>query len=421
LFYEVLGHTAITTEKGNYKTDKDTLALINLPFVDKLLNMKRLEKARGTYLSQFAREVFDGTMHPFFDLHIPTTYRSSSSMPNFQNLPKRDAEIKKIIRDGIIPRANHVIGEIDFSGAEVITSVCYHKDKNFYNYLIDKTTDMHRDNALDLWILDRIELENPDFTREQNKRAKDIRFYAKNDWTFAEFYGDWYDSCGRTLWEDCINQQKLVLPSGKPLIEHINEQGIYDVEDFVAHCKGVEDKMWNERFPGYTQWKKDIVKFYQRTGYIETFFGFRFQGYMDRKQCTNYPIQGTSFHLLVYTLIEVEKFIRKHKLNTRIIGQIHDSLINDIYLPELQFYLQGVNRIVEGLKDRFPWLIVPMEIEAEITLPEFAGGTFSTMYEVKPSNIISLNIADVYKDAIQGNNISAKEMRITESLLKRTA
>lgn len=421
LFYEVLGAPAVKTAKGNYKTDKDTLNTLNLPFVDKLLQMKRLEKARGTYLGQFAREVFDGKMHPFFDLHIPVSYRSSSSNPNFQNLPKRDAEIKRIIREGIIPRFNCVLGEIDFSGAEVSTSLCYHKDKNFHNYLIDKTTDMHRDQALKLWMLDRHELENPDFTREQHKLAKKVRFFAKNDWTFAQFYGDWYDSCGRTLWEDSIEQNKLVLPSGMPLRDHINNQGIYDVEQFVEHCKICEDDLWNKRFPEYTQWKKDIVKFYQKTGYIETYFGFRFQGYMDKKQCTNFPIQGTSFHMLVKTLIEIEKFIIRNKLKTKIIGQIHDSVISDIYIPELQFYLQGVRDIVSGLQDSLKWLIVPMEVEAEISLPESAGGSFAHMYEVTDKNIDKFDITDVYKDVLKDNKFDLKSFRDTKTLLRKAA
>jgi len=75
LFYEILGKNPIYTDAGNYKTDKPTLEKLNLPFIDKLLKMKRLEKAKGTYLAQFAREAYKGVMHPFFDLHIPVSYR----------------------------------------------------------------------------------------------------------------------------------------------------------------------------------------------------------------------------------------------------------------------------------------------------------------------------------------------------------
>jgi len=301
LFYEILGKNPIYTDAGNYKTDKPTLEKLNLPFIDKLLKMKRLEKAKGTYLAQFAREAYKGVMHPFFDLHIPVSYRGSSSMPNFQNVPKRDAEIAKLIRKGMVPSTNSAIIEADFSGAEVITSVCYHKDKNFYNYLVDPSTDMHRDNATDLLLLPHETLERTDYTKEQKKKVKMIRFFAKNMWTFAQFYGDWFGSCGKSFWENVVDAG-LELPSGMTCKQWLEDKGIYELGEidrdgptpgsFLEHCKNVEDKMWNERFSGYTQWKSDIVDFYQEYGYIETYFGFRFQGYMDKKQCTNFPIQG---------------------------------------------------------------------------------------------------------------------------------
>ena len=400
LLYDVLGYDPVYTANQGYKTDAETLSKIDIPFTRKLDEMKKLEKARGTYIGQFQREIVDDFMYPFFDLHVPVSYRSSSSMPNFQNLPKRNPEIGDMIRRGITPSPDHYLIEADFSGAEVITSVCYHKDKNFYNYLIDPSTDMHRDVACDLWMLDAKMLNDPNFTSEQKKLAKNIRFFAKNNWTFAQFYGDWYDSCGKNVWENCITSGNLKLPNGEYLIDHINSKGISDLNDFLDHCKIVEDKMWNQRFPQYTQWKKDIVKFYIKHGYIETFFGFRFRGYMDRKQCTNFPIQGTSFHLLVYTLIQVDKFIKRHKLRTRLIGQIHDSIIADVHKDEKVFYLQGVQEIVNGLQDVFKWLIVPMEIEAEISKSYEDGGNFSQMYEIKNDKITNGNLVDIYPTSV---------------------
>jgi len=400
LFYEVLGAEPRYTANGSYKTDKQTLESLNLPFVTKLLEMKKYEKARGTYLGQFAREIVDYAMYPFFDLNIPISYRGSSSRPNFQNLPKRDAEIKKLIRMGIIPRICSVLSEIDFSGAEVITSATYHKDKNFINYLIDPHSDMHRDNATDLLMLPPDMLEDPSYTLEQKKLVKMIRFFAKNNWTFAQFYGDWFGSCAPVFWENVV-EAGLKLPNGMTVRAWLEKKGIYELGEvvsgkpeegtFLEHCKHVEDKMWNERFPEYTQWKKDIIKFYRDYGFIENHFGFRFTGYMSDNQCTNFPIQSASFHLLVYTLIEVQKFIDKNKLKTKIIGQIHDSIISDVPKDEIKFYHAGVNKIVKGLKDKFEWLIIPMEIEVEISKLREDGGNFSDMREVDPDNA-SLNI-----------------------------
>ena len=75
---------------------------------------------------------------------------------------------------------------MDFSGAEVITASSYNKDPNLINYLYpenpDDAGDMHRDNAADIWC-----------TTAKNV-SKKVRFYAKNCWTFPQFYGDWYGS-----------------------------------------------------------------------------------------------------------------------------------------------------------------------------------------------------------------------------------
>jgi DNA polymerase I len=388
LFYEVLDRPAVYTAKDNYKTDKTTIEKLNLPFVDKLLDMKRLDKAKGTYLAQFKREVVNGKIHPFFDLHIPVSYRSSSSMPNFQNIPKRDAEIKTLLRKGLRPEPGCVLSEADFSGAEVITSCCFHKDKNFYRYLTDPTTDMHRDNATDLWMLPPDMLNNPDYDKKQKKLAKMIRFFAKSDWTFAQFYGDWFGSCAPMLWEHCVTDG-LKLPNDITLLDHLANKGIYEVGEmtstgptpgsFMEHCAHVEDKMWNERFPEYTQWKKDIVKFYLKHGYIETFLGFKFTGYMSRNQCCNYPIQGTSFHLLVHTINELSVFLRKNNMKAKMVGQIHDAVISNVPVDEVEFYHQGLNNIVKSLQDKFEWLIIPMEIEAEISKSYEEGGSFADM------------------------------------------
>lgn len=395
LFYEVLGKEPFYTSNDNYKTDKKTLEKLNLPFINKLFEKKKYEKALGTYLGQFEREICKNKIHPFYDLIFPLSYRSSSSGPNMQNQPKRDEEIKKLIRLGLIPRKKSVLSEIDFSGSEVIASASCHKDPNFIAYLLDKSTDMHRDNATDLLLLPHEMLERTDYNKEQKKKVKLIRFYAKNLWTFAQFYGDWYGSCAPNFWEVVI-EGGLLLPDGTTCKDWLASQGIYELGEFengrptpgsfLEHCQKVEDKMWNQRFPDYTQWKKDIVKFYQKYGYIESLFGFKFIGYMTRNQCTNFPVQSASFHLLLYTLIETQKMIKRLKLKTKLIGQVHDSILANVPVDEVKIYHREVHKIVQSLQTKFKWLVVPMEIEAEISKTREEGGSLADMQEVDPDN-----------------------------------
>lgn len=353
LLYDILKLPQILTDKGNYSTDKDALLKVKSPFVENLLLYRKLEKVRGTYIKQFMRETYDGTMHPLANLNIPISYRSSVERPSFQNIPKRDEEAKKYTRSGITPSRGNKLLESDFKGIEVSISPCYNKDKNLIEYITDESTDMHRDTAADLWKLKKKEV------------TKNIRFYTKNQWVFPEFYGDWFGSCAKNLWDICID---FKLESGETLKQHLKRKGIRNYTAFKNHCKKAEDIFWNKRFPEYKQWKKDINRLYRKQGFIETYLGFVFSGYLTNNDCTSYQIQGTAFHCLLWTLIELMKEIEKRKLKTRIIGQIHDSIINDLYPPEEEEIIYLIDDIgTKRIRKEFDWIIVPLKIDHEIT------------------------------------------------------
>jgi hypothetical protein len=321
---------------------------------------------------------------------------NSSSSPNMQNQPKRDEEIKKLIRLGLIPRIKNVLSEIDFAGSEVVTSASIHEDKNFIAYLEDKSTDMHRDVGEDLLLLPHGTLTKSEYNKEQIKKGKLIRFFAKNLWVFAQFYGDWYGSCAPNFWEIVV-EGGLELPDGTTCKDWLADHGIYELGEFeqgrptsgsfLEHCQKVEDKMWNQRFPEYTQWKKDIVEFYQKYGYIESLFGFKFVGYMTKNQCTNFPVQSASFHLLLYTLIETQKMIKRLNLKTKICGQVHDSIIGNVPIDEIEIYHIEVHKIVAGLQKKFKWLVVPMEIEIELSRLRENKGSLADMQEFSIKDI----------------------------------
>lgn len=326
--------------------------------------------------------------HNFFVNEI--CVHNSSAAPNFQNLPKRDEESKKIIRRGIVPSPDSILIEADFEGAEVTTALFYNKDKNFHRYLTDPNSDMHADCAKSLFLLPSNFFDYSQYTKEQKKKAKMIRFYAKNNWTFAQFYGDWFGSCGPVLWENCI-ESGLELPSGQTVKDWLADKGIYELGEidhgtitpgsFLEHLAEVQEKMWGEMFPEYSQWKKDIVQFYREYGYIETYLGFRFVGYMTNNQCTNYPIQGTSFHLLLSTLNNFYRFLHRNKFKAKIIGQIHDSIVIDCPKDEVKDIVTGLNKIVAGLYDKYDWVMLPMRIDVEGSKSREEGGSFADMDE----------------------------------------
>ena len=107
LLFDLLGLESNKETKGGGKSvDAEALTYLKHPWVIKLLDKKRLDKIKGTYLAQFIRELHDGEMHPNLHLHTARTYRSSSSEPNLQNVPVRDEEAKAMCRSGIIPSPN---------------------------------------------------------------------------------------------------------------------------------------------------------------------------------------------------------------------------------------------------------------------------------------------------------------------------
>ena len=380
ILYEEMGHKVVSlTEGGSPAVDEEALQKINDPFVSKIVKFLKYEKTLGTFLKGIEREVVDGRLHPVFNLHIARTYRSSSDSPNFQNFPVRDKEISEIIRSLFIASPGCVLVENDFKGIEVMVSACYHKDENFISYITTPGKDMHRDMAAQIYMLKPEQVD------------KDIRYGAKNKFVFPQFYGDFYMACARSLW-DWIRQGKLKGPDGESLFNHLKRKGITKLgacdpeEDtepgtFEAHLKEVEDDFWNRRFMQYGQWRRDWYDNYKKHGYFDMFTGFRVHGSFNRNSVVNYPVQGSAFHCLLWALIRVNRLLTKHGMKSKIVGQIHDSLIGDVREEELKDYLEIVEQVTTvELRKHYDWLIVPLEIEYEIAPP---GGNWFQKREVK--------------------------------------
>ena len=316
------------TPTGRPCADATSLSEIDLPFVRNLLKVEKLKKANSTYLGGILQESTAGYLHPFFNLHLAMTYRSSSSNPNFQNIPIRDPEMAELIRRAFIARKNHRIVEADYGGVEIAGAACYHKDPVMISYIEDKTKDLHRDMAGQCFKLKRKQI------------TKDIRYCGKNMYVFPEFYGDYYLHCAQNLWE-AIGKMKLQTADGTPLKEHLKSQGIRRLGNcdpkerplkgtFEKHLKEVEDDFWNKRFKVYGKWKKDWYNEYLKNGFFITLTGFRIEGSMKRNEVINYPVQGTAFHWLLWSIIRIQKQLKKYNMRTLLVGQIHDSLVVEI-------------------------------------------------------------------------------------------
>jgi len=365
--YKIKGYKPTKlTKTGKGSTDIEALQSLDIPALDLMLEKSKLEKIKNTYLEGFLREQVNGTIHPFFNLHLARTYRSSSNNPNFQNIPSRDKVAKKATRDAIFPRKGHQLLEIDFKGIEVAISACYHKDPTFLKYVRDTTTDMHGDMAEQLYLVDNF---------DKHKEEHDfLRKATKNSFVFPEFYGDYYKNCAEALavkWcglpEGNWKPGQGIEFEGANLSDHFITNGIKSFNKYIDHVKGIEEHFWKVRFPEYAAWKQRAYKVYQKYCYVPLKTGFTCRGIMDHKNVANYPIQGSAFHCLLWAFIQTVNEIEDKNMNSKVIGQIHDSIILDVHPDELQEVVSIVKRITTiDLPKKYDWIIVPLEVEAEL-------------------------------------------------------
>lgn len=354
------------TESGEGSTDEAALSQIDEPGLQWILKIRKLNKIRDTYLAAFTRDQYQGYLHPSFELHNVRTYRSSSSNPNFQNIPKRDKEAMRICRRALLPRPGHQLLEADFASIEVMISACYHKDPTMLKYLKDKKSDMHLDMARQIFILDEL---------DRSKAAHALlRQAAKNGFVFPQFYGDYYANNAASLcdWVK-LNQNGawkpgsgITLPGGIPMADHFRDRGIKSYQQFLDHMKGVEDDFWGNRFRVYSNWRESWVSKYRKKGQLQMLTGFECSGELKRNEIINYPIQGTAFHCLLFAFIELDKIRMEEGWKSALIGQIHDSIIMDID-PEERDHISNVLKTIvkEALPKAWPWIIVPLDIDLD--------------------------------------------------------
>lgn len=349
-------------ENGQYKTDEDALEKVDHPFVKTYIKRAKLEKAKGTYLLGIRNETVDGRLHCFFNLHTVRTYRSSADRPNLQNQPNRNPLIAEIVRRCFIPRKGHQLLEIDYGALEVRGIACYSHDP----VLIEEVEgDPHTQWAQACYMVNDEEVN------------KVLRFYAKNQFVFPEFYGSYYVDCARNLWE-FIDRFELKTSAGISLYEHLRKKGIKKLGTldprqkprkgtFEKHISDVEKVFRYEKYKVHTQWRENEWEKYKKLGYIDTLTGFRLSEIYRRNQIINSPIQGSCFHCLLWSLIKLNKWLKRKKFKSRIVCQIHDSILIDVWPKELQDVLHKMKYFATvAIRKHWDWLIVPLVVEAEL-------------------------------------------------------
>lgn len=351
LLYDILQYPVYkTTPGGTPSVDKEALDRIieneDSELLTLLLKYRKLLKIRDTYLKGIKTGVHNNKIYPSFNLHVAKSYRSSSSGAiNFQNIPKHDKTAKNMIRTVFKPSKGNVLEELDFSGLEVNIGQCYNQDDNLLLYLTDENHNMHTDTGCTI------------FSRTKETLLKEERHITKNGLVFPIIYGSTATTCAKNMWDRLK----------KPTVDHLYKNGVKNLADFTERVKEAEYEFWNVRFKKWGEWKKENWKLYLRNGYIDFHTGFRSTIVMSPMQAGNIAIQGSAFHCLLYTLVHLHKYMKDLGLRSRIIGQIHDSIILDLDTSEAEIIHKLVKRILDKLRSEWLWVTVQLTMDYEQT------------------------------------------------------
>ena len=347
------------TESGLASVDEEALSALShkCDIVVPLLEYRRWNKALGTYIGQIEKETVDGVIHPFFQLHKVATFRSGSSAPNFQNLPKRDKEVMDAIRSCFVPRKGHKIVEYDYKACEVSIAAAVSSDPELIRYVSDPTSDMHKDASLTMYFL------------EPDQVNKALRNVTKGPFIFAEFYGSYYAQTALGMWKELnVPSAKSIKMYGIDVLDHLADHGIDSYADWEEHVKEQERILWEERFPVYQEFRERTYKEFIKKGFVDFVDGFRYYGPSTKNELLNAPVQGPAFHTQLWTFKSVDAEIMKRKMDSCLIGQIHDSIVADVdpteeaYMDHLM-WLYGTQKV----REHFPWITVPLMMEKSCT------------------------------------------------------
>ena len=292
--------------KTSYPTDEDTLSALadKHPIINEILEYRGVKKLLSTYIEPLPTYIspVTGKIHTTFNQALTATGRLSSSKPNLQNIPIRTERGKEIRKAFIPSRPGGVILSADYSQIELRIMAHLSCDTHLINAFRDGQ-DVHAMTAAKIFGVSEKEV-----TSDQRRIAKTANF--------GIMYG--ISSFGLA--------QRL----------HIGR---------AEAKKIIEDYFTN--FPAISAYIEDTLASAREFGYVETLFGRRrYLPDINSKNGTvrslaertaiNAPIQGTSADIIKLAMINVSKRIAEEGLESRMILQIHDELLFDSTMEEVE-------------------------------------------------------------------------------------
>ena len=331
LLFEKLGLTIVKKTKSGYSTDVDTLEKIKSehPIIDKILDYRQLMKLNSTYVDGMLPCInkYTNRIHSSFHQTVTATGRISSTEPNLQNIPTR-IEHGKLLRKVFKPEKGKVFVDADYSQIELRLLAHISEDEAMVE-AFNNNEDIHKQAASRVFGVPMDEV-----TKELRSRAKAVNFgivYGISDFGLAEQIG----------------------ASRKEAKNYIEQ--------------------YLEKYNGIKNFMTQIIDDTKEKGYVETIYHRRryvpelnAKNYMVRKfgerVAMNTPIQGTAADIMKVAMINVYKELKKRKLNSKIILQIHDELLIETDKTELE---EVTELLVRNMEDVIK-LKVPLKADVSV-------------------------------------------------------
>jgi len=304
LFVQLALPVVKKTPSGAPSTDEEVLQKLaeDYPLPARILDYRSLAKLMSTYIEKLPRmaDPKTGRVHTNFSQATAVTGRLASSDPNLQNIPVRTEEGRRI-REAFIPADGCKLLSADYSQIELRIMAHIAEDENLLT-AFRGGKDVHQATAAEIF---GVPLDN--VNSEQRRYAKVINFgliYGMSAFGLASNLG----------------------------IERSAAQ------NYIAK--------YFDRYPGVAQYMERTRLEARENGYVETVFGRRLwlpeikgsngprrQG--AERAAINAPMQGTAADLIKLAMIAVENWLEKEQLKTRMLLQVHDELVFDVPLNEI--------------------------------------------------------------------------------------
>ena len=298
------------------------------PIIPLLLEHRKYQKIYSTYAVGLSRHVLkDGKIHTIFNQIQTQTGRLSSSEPNLQNISVRDEEGKEI-RKAFVASEGHVLLSADYSQIE-LRMLAHMANEEVMIDAFNHGIDIHTKTAMQIF-----DVEHDAVDANMRRSAKTVNFgivYGQSDFGLSEQLG--------------ITRKEAHAFIDKYFASYPNIKSFMDTT--IAFCEehGYVKTLFNRR---------RYIKEISDKNYMMREFG--------KRAAMNAPIQGSAADLIKLAMIHIYKRMQEEQVKSRMILQIHDELIFDVWEEELE---QMRTIVEEGMQTAMK-LRVPLIAEANI-------------------------------------------------------